>query len=113
MVWKLFFHTKHELPERIKNLPFGKMGRCPMDTLSPKCPFCAPENHPFSPNGEKGNLSDWTERKCPISRPFNWEVHWIQTYTPVWAIFKGNFNVSLDGLPIFEILFCLKRKYKF
>jgi len=33
--------------------------------------------------------------------------------TPVWAVFKGDLNVSLNGLPIFEILFCLKHKYKF
>ena len=44
------FQTEHELPESIKRLPFGKMGRCPMDTFSPKCPFCLAENHPFSPN---------------------------------------------------------------
>ena len=58
------------------------MERCPIDILSPKCPFCPVENHPFSPFGEKGCLPDRTERKCPISRPFDREVRWIRTY---WA----------------------------
>jgi len=59
------FHTERELPERIKRLLFGKNGRCPMDTFSPKCPFCPAANHPFShserkdirPIGREGNVS--------------------------------------------------------
>jgi len=74
------FHTECKLPERIKRLLFRKKGRCPMDTFSPKCLFCPAANHPFSPNGEKGHLSNQTGRKCLISRPFNREVCWIQTY---------------------------------
>jgi hypothetical protein len=74
------FHTERELPERIKGLLFGKNGRCPMDTFSPKCLFCPAANHPFSPFGEKGHSTDRTGRKCLISRPFDREVCWIRTY---------------------------------
>jgi hypothetical protein len=60
------FHTKHELPERIKRLLFGKNGRYPMDTVSPKCPFCPAANHPFCLNGEKGHSSN---REGNVSYP--------------------------------------------
>jgi len=73
------FHTECELPERIKRLLFRKKGRCPMDTFSPKCLFCLAANI-LSLRMERKTFVNQMGRKCLISRPFNQEVCWIQTY---------------------------------